>query len=89
MLYKKRNKKGVDLFYASFQTSTNAHRLETGVMITPIVPTTMDRLHVLAKMASPEMDLFVLVITILLLFIYIYILQLLSLLPFIFSFSSR
>ena len=31
-------------------------------MITPIVPTTMDRLHVLVKMASPEMDLFVLVI---------------------------
>ena len=51
-------------------------------MITPIVPTTMDRLHVLAKMASPEMDLFVLVT------LYFF-LQLLSLLLFIFSFSSR
>lgn len=52
----------VDLFCASFKTSTNAHRMETDVMITPIVPTTMDRLLVLAKMASREMDLFVLVI---------------------------
>lgn len=55
-------KTGVDLFYALFKTSTNAHRMETDVMITPIVPTTMDRLLVLAKMASREMDLFVLVI---------------------------
>lgn len=54
-------KTGVDLFYASFKTSTNAHRMETDVMITPIVPTTMDRSLVLAKMASPEMEFFVLV----------------------------
>lgn len=75
-------KTGVDLFYASFKTSTNAHRMETDVMITPIVPTTMDRLLVLAKMASREMELFVLVIKIL---SYSYfLLQLLSLLPFLF-----
>ena len=55
-------KTGVDLFYALFKTSTNAHRMETDVMVTPIVPTTMDRLLVHVKMASPEMDLFVLVI---------------------------
>lgn len=56
--------------------------METDVMITPIVPTTMDRLLVLAKMASREMELFVLVIKIL---SYSYfLLQLLSLLPFLF-----